>query len=51
MLTMTKILYNDDDRDEQHWGNIAGKYFDKDEDDDDIENYVNDVDNDGKGGH
>lgn len=31
--------------------NIEGKYFDNDEDDDDIENYVNDVDNDGKGGH
>lgn len=38
---------DDDDRDEH--GNIEGKDFDNDEDD--IENSVNDVDNDRKGGH
>ena len=45
MVTMTKILYNDDDRDEH--GNIEAEDYD----DDDIENSVNDVDDEGKGGH
>lgn len=49
MVTLTKVLYNDDDRDEH--GNIEGKDYDNDADDDDIENSVNDVDDEGRGGH